>query len=331
MSKETSHKITLLNYILACMIVLLHSCDIWKTIEFSGIASHGGSIVIQICTIIGRCAVPTYFAMSGYLFFRGCNPENIKGKLFRRLMTVLVPFIIWNLFFYFLYMVLARIPGIGSRINFEMPSFGFEEFVVNNTVNPPMWFLSRLLVLQFCSPIVLILFRKLRKYNLIWLFMLLFMDLIIGLGYKNPLHWAFTFYFSGYLAFFHANETENVRDKIDIPRWCNILLLSVALVLTVTDWIYWLVAPFLLFLLMSYIKDIRVYAFMKNGFFIICTHYFFVRVVRKVLTMLLGVSQSSMIINLLMTWIIVAIGLTIVAIIFKKLCPKTYAITCGAR
>lgn len=125
-----------------------------------------------------------------------------------------MPFIVWNLVFYLVYVLLDMIPVISSKINFEIPPFGFEEFVLDNTVNPPMWFLSRLLVLQFCSPLVLLMFYKLRKFNLIWLLILLIADLVIGFGYKNPLHWAFLYYFSGYLSFYHENIMESMYDNV---------------------------------------------------------------------------------------------------------------------
>lgn len=42
MSEENSNKIIFLNYLLACMIVLIHSCDIYKTVEFSAVSPVGG-------------------------------------------------------------------------------------------------------------------------------------------------------------------------------------------------------------------------------------------------------------------------------------------------
>lgn len=210
MRAECSRKITFLNYVLSGLIVLLHSCDIIRTTEFSAVVENGEIILIcKMLERLGKVAVPTFFALSGYLFFRDCNYQNIRRKITSRMKSLVIPFCFWNIFFYCVYIALNNVPGIGSRINFEIPRFWVKAFIINNVVNPPMWFLSRLIVLHISALIGLFLFKKIRSYNLSWIIALMTVDLIIGFGYQSPLHWGGVYYLGGYMAYFYSDVVEN--------------------------------------------------------------------------------------------------------------------------
>lgn len=65
-----------------------------------------GNISYIISELIGYLAVPTFFVISGYLFFNGLlekegfmEKEKYVGKLSRRCKTLLVPFVLWNILY----------------------------------------------------------------------------------------------------------------------------------------------------------------------------------------------------------------------------------------
>ena len=56
-------------------------------------------IRVSISKVLTHVCVPTFYFISGYLFFKGLetwNVEKFMQKLKRRVKTLLVPFLIWN-------------------------------------------------------------------------------------------------------------------------------------------------------------------------------------------------------------------------------------------
>lgn len=215
-------------------------------------------------------------------------------------------------------------------MNFSVPEFGVQLFL--SDINPPLWFLLRLLLLQFCAPFVLFLFRRLNKFNLLLLFALAMVDIIVEFDYHNPLHWAFTFYFSGYLSYYMKDYLENFKSYFS--KLCTgsmyYIMIIVLIIANCTRYRY-LFAPVVVFLVLQKVEKVPVHEYMKTGFFIICTHFFFERIIRKIFIILLGVTQLSMVMNFVLTSIATVICLTILGTLFKKIMPGTYSLVCGNR
>ena len=100
-------KITLFNIFLTFMIVLLHA----KTPE-----RWGYEWGVDIATTFGfiywthevtQIGVPTFFFLSGLLFYCKCNFCDIERKLNSRIKSLLVPYLIWNSIFVLIYYILA--------------------------------------------------------------------------------------------------------------------------------------------------------------------------------------------------------------------------------
>ena len=67
-------------------------------LNLSGVDCHN-LFRISISKVLTHVCVPTFYFISGYLFFKGLetwDAEKYKKKLVRRVKTLLVPFLIWN-------------------------------------------------------------------------------------------------------------------------------------------------------------------------------------------------------------------------------------------
>jgi fucose 4-O-acetylase-like acetyltransferase len=165
-------------FILITLIVLLHCYNIngVKTYYFNYIAQE------YLSQVVSRIAVPVYFFISGYLFFS--NLENInewKNKVGRRIKTLLLPYIIWNLGYGLL---LFFTPN--SSIKFVNHVGFFENFFIvlkqiflTPAINP-FWFIRDLIFLQIFSLFFLII----KKQYLIY-FMVMF-GILFLLKYTVP-------------------------------------------------------------------------------------------------------------------------------------------------
>lgn len=330
MSEKVSNKIVCLNFTLACLIVLIHSCDILKVDEFKNISlTPVFNFIFKLLIKVGSIAVPSFFSLSGYLFFRNISSKNVLKKLRRRIKSIVIPLIIWNLVFYFIYYIFFMIPGV--KINFHLPNIDAQYFIGANSVNPPMWFLTRLLLLQCTGPFLIRVFNLIGKKSIVLIIILVIINCCFEINYYNPIHWMPNFYLGGYISYFFK-EYEDM--ELELKKSMRLLVLFIMLfVLYFVD--SWIIGPILVyFIFSSYNFNVmeRHKALMSYGFFSMCTHYFFVRFYRKVFEILLGTSNElAMLLNLLLTWIVVIITVNCLGIIIKKLLPKSYALATGGR
>lgn len=85
------------------MVVLIHSYNsVWQGVEW------GSCYVVPhfVSRVLPTFAVPLFFAISGYLFFlkrRDFGVCDYVEKLKKRLLTLLVPYVVWNILAFALY------------------------------------------------------------------------------------------------------------------------------------------------------------------------------------------------------------------------------------
>ena len=104
-SNLTSSTISALRLPLAIMVVFIHSFGKPATVDtltivYSniGISEVYDLLRVAISHVITHCAVPTFFLLSGYLFFTKLQEWDFgvwKTKIKSRIYTVLVPYLIW--------------------------------------------------------------------------------------------------------------------------------------------------------------------------------------------------------------------------------------------
>ena len=120
---------------------------------------------IFVSQTLVKVAVPVFFIMSGYLFFANVDKWDVatyKKKILRRVKTLLMPYLIWNL------LMAAKIRIFSWDIfwvfwcpaGIQTDWFGHEQ-LMTAPANMPLWFLRDLIVVSMLTPIIYILIRKL--------------------------------------------------------------------------------------------------------------------------------------------------------------------------
>lgn len=173
-----------LNFILACLVVFIHSYN--ANSYYLQYNQGVNSIILWFEDIISQnvahIAVPLFFAISGYLYFRNLSFENINDKLRRRIKTLVFPYIIWNAIYLLLFYSITHISFISNSLN------STETVNMNlNTIlssllfykyNYIMWFIYQLILYVFIiSPLFLFFLNK--KYVASSLI------IVLGLIYSN--------------------------------------------------------------------------------------------------------------------------------------------------
>lgn len=128
-----------------------------------------------ISGMLGRCAVPLFYVISGYLFFLKVpdGMKSIYAKIQKRIRTLLIPYIVGCLFCVGLGVVIAIMPGISKYVNGSvMPLFDkpIQQIICSIFYDQgnrmpyafQLWFLRDLILIVATSPIWYLLLKHLR-------------------------------------------------------------------------------------------------------------------------------------------------------------------------
>lgn len=162
-SSYTSEKIRLLSLILIIFVLYIHSG--FHTDEIEGMVMND-RVQEFISGMIGRCAVPLFYMISGYMFFLKVpdGMTSIYGKMKKRVRTLVVPYIIGCLFFVGFGVLMAVLPGVSKYMNssvmllFSKPLEEILRSIFYDAGNGSpcafqLWFLRDLILIVATSPL----------------------------------------------------------------------------------------------------------------------------------------------------------------------------------
>lgn len=346
-----SDKIRLLSFFSIILVLYIHSGFHDYPHEIQGM-TFNFKLQEFVSGMLGRCAVPLFFAISGYLFFQGVDKEDTQAyaklwmKIRKRIRTLLVPYLIACLFPAVFYLVLEYIPGVdgfmntkGLSDNFEKPLLELFCFLFWDAGNGSpyafqLWFLRDLILIVVLSPLLYMMSKWMGKTVVCGLFFVLSFFSIPIL----PVYGIFWFLLGG----FFLDKFTNIQS-----HWIPLvfLLLSVfEMFFQGSIWDY-LQIPIILLGILSFwtLYDKLVPATFElskhKHWMIFCSFTFFIylyheptlNVVRKLLVLpfphsSFGFAFSYMVSPWLFAWIGVGVG-----IVFKRLFPRIYGICMGGR
>lgn len=197
---QQSRILNAIRFPLACMVVTIH-CKInesewvlpqWTT-SMSG-EEFSTALQVLFSTILSGIAVPTFYLISGYFFFYKTESFTINiyiQKLKKRLHTLLIPYLLWNL----LYILLIVSKKVLAYFVKGKPLSGIVDFMSENgwlkmfwdcniwrtdkinllgfftppsgPVLIPMWFIRDLMVVVLITPVIYYIIRKLKLWALL--------------------------------------------------------------------------------------------------------------------------------------------------------------------
>lgn len=218
--------ITSIRFPLMVGIILIHSTLSDVVIAGNLIEVDSYKVYSVISSIFSRIycrpCVPLFFFISGFLFFykvEDFSKAIYRDKLIKRVRTILVPYILWNLITLLIYFVAESIvPELFSGRNKLIADYSLMDFIScfwdMTLVNPftsdsfplysPFWFIRDLLVVFLFTPLIYLLLKSKIRYLYIALIMIVFVfdlwpNTIAGLGISS-----FCFFSIG--AFFSINR-----------------------------------------------------------------------------------------------------------------------------
>lgn len=147
------HKTRLLSFLAAVSVVYIHA-ENWAQFGFS----EGTNAYALEWRIIGLMAwaVPYFFMLSAFLFYRNFTWNVLLQKWRRRIPSLLVPYLAWNTIYFLLFAVLPRIPAIAAAINAapaELTISSVLSGILLHTYDGMMWYLRILILLTLAAPV----------------------------------------------------------------------------------------------------------------------------------------------------------------------------------
>ncbi len=203
MNSQLSKNINVLIVISTIAVVLVHTTEVSPKPEVLSDDIAGAIdfyITFLLKNTISAIGVPVFFFISGYLYFIGeskFQKSTYLKKTKKRLNSLLLPYIIWNLTTIIIYELLLLMSGKG--IDYKLLNikpfwnwssistglYGTETFYM--PINSPLWYLRDLIILSLFSPIIYCIART--KYAiyivlalLIWYISGIHLHPVVGLG-----------------------------------------------------------------------------------------------------------------------------------------------------
>ena len=165
--KIVRNKITIISFICSLIVIWIHTYNLAEygiTANDTGLKGIVYLIEYYWSHIVGF-AVPTFFFISGFLFFRTFEWSKLKQKYLSRIKSILVPYFIWCNIYFFIYVVLAHLPIF--RTYFYEPKY---ELTFHNWLMAlwpecfyTLWFLRNLIVFIAIAPLLYYLLKNLKN------------------------------------------------------------------------------------------------------------------------------------------------------------------------
>ena len=335
-----STKITVVQFILSILVVYQHT-----QYRYSG--EVFGKIQRFLFYLI-QAAVPMFFMISGYLFYRTFKPENTKEKLLTRVRTLVIPYFVWNVIYTVFTVVLYKLNFIKNT------DIEFNWKILVQTINSdfsPLWFLKYLIVFSLIAPAMYYLLKNKYIGGAVVASTIALNVVLITCGViKAPLdvnsnsfamfNYQYVYYVVGaYFALHLKNVIEQPHRNKTTIGICGVSVLCL---------LYWM--PFfensvlightfrlffVVFLWFAFdlLRDIEIKPFLKTSFFIYCSHLMIVQCMQGVIkTAFSRIFETGSIVYLL-EWLAVPVMTVLIVLcgaqILRKYTPVVWKILTG--
>lgn len=180
--KRFYNKITWFSFAFSLFVVWIHSYNAELFLGKTAAMEQIYRIEHLIGDGIGQIAVPGFFMISGYLFYRDFSWEKLGGKWNRRIRSVLVPYILWNFLYYLGYVIGSRLPWMNQVVGKGVIGFSLSasvDAIINYTYNYVFWYLYQLILLILLAPLLYLLLKRwwIRGLFLLFLWVMAVFDL----------------------------------------------------------------------------------------------------------------------------------------------------------
>lgn len=304
--KKFDDKIIWISFVMCIFVMYIHANNL-KNVGLLNVETSFDWILTRFMSnCIGDIAVPFFFILSGFRFFRfDIHEKNsvciVKSKMIRRIRTLLIPYLIWNTLGMLYYVVVTRIPFVLRVMNDpEIVEVTVENVVKGMLIHKyyfPFWYLHDLIVLVCLSPI----FLKILKNRYLAICVLTIAGIMCCIefpAYKENVQVylfrctsLFFFLLGGFISSYCREWFEDVKIHVDCYIAVGVLTVSIIFRyfrIPVIGTAILLITPLAMWRAANLIRIPRIKWFFKQSFFIYAVHIIPVTVIMKILAKISG-------------------------------------------
>lgn len=161
--RQFRNRIYWLTFFFSILVVWIHSFNAELYLGVTEPAARVNLLERALGEGLGQIAVPGFFMVSSYLFYRGFTWSGLLPKWKSRLKSVLLPFLLWNFLYYAGYASCTRIPVISQIVGkppVPLDLSNLLDALINYTYNPVFWYLYQLILLLALAPLIYPMMRR---------------------------------------------------------------------------------------------------------------------------------------------------------------------------
>lgn len=332
-------------------------------------SSEWYNFIIDIFSYMLPCiSVPLFFMISGFLFFykTDFDANTYRKKLKKRAVTLLIPYLIWNVLS-ILKTLMSALPFLSSfsfnasyKIDFSLSSFlmcfwdqNRDMFITPDIdgvdigdaiypINLPMWYVRDLMVIVILAPVIYILIKRLKWWFLLILCILWYLP--FKWGYISQLYTALFFVSLG--AYFSISDKNIVYElrKLKYIPCIYIIIVIIDLCTKQFEYNFYIYKTCILFGIVAAVNitssllergKIRVNEFLASSAFFVYAFHSFIEggIGRGIFIYLMNKSENEYLMILL--YFIVPIITAVICLatykLIKTYCPRMGSIITGGR
>lgn len=151
------NKITWFSGVFSILVVWVHAVNWELFLGPEGVNTAVYRVEKIMSGTIAQIAVPGFFMISGYLFYRNFQWNKLTEKWDSRIKSVLVPFLLWNFLYYLGYVIGSRLPFLEEIVAKEKVPFDLftaVDAVIYYRYNYVFWYLYQLILLITGAPVI---------------------------------------------------------------------------------------------------------------------------------------------------------------------------------
>ncbi|MBE5972729.1 MAG: acyltransferase [Lachnoclostridium sp.] len=299
-NKRFRNQISWLMFIFSILVIWVHSynVELFAGTQWGPAWDRAAQIETFWSVGVGQIAVPGFFMLSSYLFFRNFELKKLAEKWKSRFFSVVVPYTVWNFLYYLGYVTATRLPLVERVVGKETIPFNIEEManaILHYSYAPIFWYLFQLILLLILAPVIYALIKQ-KVIGMCYLAALvtaLYQG--FGVGYLNT---DALFYFSlAAYAAVHLRtwlESKGTRDRVMagvtllIPAVYSYGMMKTPGACVLWTITYRTLVPVSLFLMTSAAELPQTKPWMRQSLFLYAVHFIIVRFVNKGTAILLA-------------------------------------------
>lgn len=159
------NKVTVFNFMAMYFVILIHTynLEVYQITPNSSVFSNVVYWLENYVRCLSNLAVPFFFFMSGFLFFRNFTWKDLKRKYISRFFSIFIPYILWCSIYYLYYVAVTHIPFIANHMN-DVKIIHLDMMIWLRWLWPDsyyvLWFLKNLIVMIIITPILYIILKN---------------------------------------------------------------------------------------------------------------------------------------------------------------------------